>query len=174
MSNLINYAKSELESARLFGENDFYDGMTGKAVMELIELFSEQGHSGMSAPIVLSIFDKLARFKPLSAIEDTPDSWNNCHGNTYQHKRLSSVFKDDINGKPYYIDAIVWRDQNGITFTSNDVCGFSSRQYIKIPFIPKTFYIDIIENEKTNERVIKDQAQLIEALNYYDNSTETA
>lgn len=31
MSVLIEYAKRELEFAKLFGDNDFYGGMTGKA-----------------------------------------------------------------------------------------------------------------------------------------------
>ena len=34
---------------------------------------------------------------------------------TYQNNRCSAVFKDGIDGKPRYLDAIVWRDQNNST-----------------------------------------------------------
>ena len=54
---LIEHAKTELEIAGLFDvKGGFYEGMTGKAVIELIEVFSKQGHSGMSAPLVANIF----------------------------------------------------------------------------------------------------------------------
>jgi len=45
MSNLVEHAKFELELAGyLDTEKDFYGGLTGKAVLELIECFSNQGH----------------------------------------------------------------------------------------------------------------------------------
>jgi len=62
MSNLKQHAQLELERIGAFSEEgDFYGGMTGKAVMELIEVFSEQGHSGMSASVVVQLFTKLAK-----------------------------------------------------------------------------------------------------------------
>ena len=40
---LIEHAKMELEMAGLFDKKgDFYEGATGKSVMELIEVFSKQ------------------------------------------------------------------------------------------------------------------------------------
>jgi hypothetical protein len=43
---LINHAQTELQMLGLFDEKeDFYGGMTGKAVMELMEVFSNQEHS---------------------------------------------------------------------------------------------------------------------------------
>ena len=114
---LIDHAKTELQIAGLFDkEGDFYEGMTGKAVMELIELFSKQGHSGMSAPIVANIFKKLANYEPLGHITGKDDEWNdvsNLGKTLYQNKRCSGLFKDGKDGRPYYIDAIVKRDQNG-------------------------------------------------------------
>jgi len=40
-------------------EEGIYDGMIGEAVEELSKVFADQGHSGMSASIVLSIFFQL-------------------------------------------------------------------------------------------------------------------
>ena len=69
MGNLFEHAKRELQSAGLFDKSgDFYEGLTGKAVMELIEVFEKQGHSGMSAPRVIKIFSIVANMKPLNPI----------------------------------------------------------------------------------------------------------
>ena len=182
MSNLVKHAKRELEAVGMFDEDSDYNGMIGTAVMELIELFSKQGHSGMSASIVRSLFDKVADYKPLSPITCEPKEWNN---DNYQNNRLSSVFKDGKDGKPYYLDAIVFRGQHGGCFTGNSVKlkngeTIQSRQFIKLPFIPKTFYIDVIETEWADKdetikkegggwwtSVVKDESQLKEVFEYY-------
>jgi hypothetical protein len=59
--SLIEYAEEEIKAA---GLNDpdpdsDYNGDIGKAVLELIQVFSNQGHSGMSASIVRNVFNKL-------------------------------------------------------------------------------------------------------------------
>ena len=161
MSNLVAHAQAELEMAGLFGDKDFYGGMTGKAVLELIKVFSDQGHSGMSAPMVVSLFSQLANFKPINPITGADDEWTEVGGDTYQNNRLSSVFKKGKDGKPYYLDAIVWRCEDGSAFTGT-VGDITSRQFIKLPFLPKTFYVDVDSN-----RGIKNQAQLNEALEFY-------
>lgn len=71
MSYFTDYAKRELEFAGLNdSKKDFYEGETGKAVMELIETFAKQGHSGMSASVVSGIFLNLYKTKKLGSIED--------------------------------------------------------------------------------------------------------
>ena len=115
MSNFTDYAKDELKLAGLFDEDgDFYGGMIGEAVMELIEVFDKQGHSGMSAPMVINIFSTLAKYKPLTPIED--DLWNEVGVKVWQNKRLSALFKDET-GRAHYLDAIVWEDKDGYCFT---------------------------------------------------------
>ena len=119
---LIEHAKIELQIAGLFDEEgDFYGGATGEAVMELIEVFSKQGHSGMSAPIVADLFKKLANYETLQPITGKDEEWGDVRDlgdgvPWYQNKRCSALFKDGVDGKPYYIDAIVKRDQKGLFF----------------------------------------------------------
>lgn len=161
MSNLINHARRELEKSKLFSEGDFYGGMIGNAVMELIEVFSKQKHSGMSASAVIDIFKKLARYSILSPLECFDDEWIEVSDNIFQNNRLSSVFKEGKDGSPYYLDAIIWQEKNGNCF-SGTVENIKSRQYINLPFIPKTFYIKIDEN-----RNIIDKDELNKALSYY-------
>lgn len=166
MSNLINHARAELEMAGLFDKDkDFYGGETGKAVMELIEVFSKQGHSGMSAPRVIALFKELANFNPINPIKCTDDEWVEVSENHFQNNRLSAVFKEGKEGKPYYLDAIVWEQEDGGAFTGT-VEGIGSRQFIKIPFLPKTFYVKI-----DKDRNIIDRETLNKAFEYYSPQT---
>lgn len=188
---LIEHAKTELEISGLFDKSgDFYDGAIGKAVMELIEVFSKQGHSGMSAPIVADLFSKLAIYEPLQPITGKDEEWVEVSKYTdtgqewYQNKRCGALFKDGKDGKPYYIDAVVKRDQRGITWSGRAwlneedwLNGDRSKMvdkvgYIKsFPFTPKTFYIDVKDVEVAKddwESFIVDPSQLDEVWEYYD------
>lgn len=191
MGNLETYAKEELERAGMFDKDSDYAGGIGDAVMELIKVFAAQGHSGGSAPRVVHLFEKLANYKPILPIEDNPEDWvENSFGilddNTFQNKRLGSLFKDGENGRAHYLDAIVFRGNRGGGFTSGSVMlsdgtSIGSSQYVKFPFIPKTFYIDVIETEWADKEgtipqegggwwssVVKDESQLDEVFKYYD------
>ena len=169
MSNLIEHARTELQLAGLFDEDSDYGGMLGNAVMELMEVFVKQRHSGASAALTISVFKTVAGFKPLIPLTGKNEEWIDIaeeEGETlYQNKRLSSVFKKGKKGRPYYLDAIVFQIENGESF-SGTVENVESRQYIKsFPFIPKTFYIDVISSG--DDYVIKDKTQLSEVWRYY-------
>ena len=187
--SLIDHAKLELQIAGLFDEDSDYNGGLGEAVMELIEVFAKQGHSGMSAPYVASIFDKLANYKPLLPITGKDEEWGDVRdfgdGKLwYQNKRCSALFKDGKDGKPYYIDAIVKRDQNGTCWsgfawlseedykTGDRSKMVGKKGYIKsFPFTPKTFYIDCKDVEVAKddwESFVVDPSQLNEIWEYYD------
>lgn len=110
--NLCAFAKRELDIAGLFDRDSDYNGMLGKAVMELMQTFAEQGHSGASAALTVDIFDKLASWKPLTELTDNPDEWQKVSdwyggpekdlvGMEYQSKRSPSCFSSD-GGKTYY------------------------------------------------------------------------
>ena len=105
MSNLIDYAKNELQLAGLFGKDSDYDGMLGEAVLELVKVFAKQGHSGFSANWTLDVFDKVARYKPLTAIGKSKDEWidqSEASGRPmWQNKRRSTTFSRD-GGKTWY------------------------------------------------------------------------
>jgi hypothetical protein len=187
---LIEHAKMELEIAGLFDKKgDFYEGATGKSVMELIELFSKQGHSGMSAPMVASLFHKLAKYESLQPITGKDEEWSDVRDlgdgkPWYQNKRCSGLFKDGKDGKPYYIDAIIKRDQRGTCWSGMAWLNeedwlngdrnlmIDKRGYVKsFPFTPKTFYIDVKDVEVAKddwESFIVDPSQLDEVWEYYD------
>jgi len=109
--NMTEFARNELQLAGLFDEDSDYDGMIGEAVLELIETFAKQGHSGFSAGLTQTIFNKLASYKPLSELTDNPKEWMLVTEEEklspmeikplYQSRRSPTCFSHD-NGKTYY------------------------------------------------------------------------
>jgi hypothetical protein len=145
MSNLIDFARKEMELAGLFDKDSDYEGMLGESVMKLIETFSDEGHSGFSAHMAINIFKKVAAFEPLTPLTGKDDEWTDisewCGHTVYQNKRCSHVFKD-IDGKAYDINGRVFREPNGACYTNRD-----SRVYIEFPYVPKTEYVDAEREE---------------------------
>lgn len=105
MSNLVKHAKKELELAGLFDKDSDYDGMLGDAVLELVKVFSKQGHSGFSAHLTLDLFNKVAQYKPLTEIGTTEDEWQNVSDKAgqemWQNRRRGTTFSRD-GGKTWY------------------------------------------------------------------------
>lgn len=99
--SLVTHAKEELNRAGLFDKDSDYDGMLGGAVLELVETFAKQGHSGYSAMLVLDIFDKVAKFQPLTPITNDPKEWMGVTGELWQSKRNPSLFSRD-KGETWY------------------------------------------------------------------------
>jgi hypothetical protein len=162
MSNLVRHAKHELEQAGWLKDEGMYGDLIGKAVLELVETFAKQGHSGGSAPIVISLFEKLANWEAITPLTCEDDEWMLVAENHYQNKRNPSVFKDE-NGV-YFLDAVVFRMPDGACFTGTSTDGITSRQYFTPPFVPKTFYVDVDEG-----RNIANPSQVHEAFKYCRN-----
>ena len=138
MSQLVNYAERELRLAGLFDEDSDYGGMLGEAVMELVKVFADQGHSGFSATLALNIFNEVARRKPLTPLTGEPEEWNEIEKGFFQNKRCPTVFKRD--GIAYNSEGIIFRDREGLCFTSRD-----SRVAITFPYVPESKYVDVEE-----------------------------
>jgi len=145
-------------------------------VEEIRKIFQNQGHSGMSAPWFASrlgqIVENILTYKPLVPIHEGEEEWVEIDNGIYQSKRCSGLFKEQ-NQPPYYLDAIIWVEPSGVTFTGI-VNGITSRQYIKYPFYPKHFFVKIYENPETEDYIIIDKQVLKEALEYYKPFTKEA
>lgn len=106
-SNLYQHAQSELTIAGLFDEDADYGGMLAAAVLELVETFARQAHSGASAAATLDIFNRVITFSPLTPITDDTDEWMHVSeemagdANLWQNRRQSSAFSND-GGKTFY------------------------------------------------------------------------
>lgn len=116
MSNLLTHAQNEFRAAKWINDNGEYcdemQGMICDHVLKLLEVFSNEGHSGSTAPYAIGMFQRLASFKPIAPLTGEDDEWvkhdYGVNDVTYQNKRHSSVFKDgdgqcyDIDGKVFW------------------------------------------------------------------------
>lgn len=106
--SMCDKAFEELKRAGLFDKSSDYEGNIGHAVMELMDTFAEQGHSGFSAMMVLEIFDRLAKQKTLTPITNDPNEWDDMshlgakdHPSLWQNTRDNSYFSND-GGKTWW------------------------------------------------------------------------
>ena len=88
-SNLVQHAEHELRLAGLFDKDSDYAGMLGPAILQMVRQFSDEGHSGYSASLAVNIFERVARFEPLTPLTGEPDEWLEYMDGHYQNKRCS-------------------------------------------------------------------------------------
>ncbi len=195
--------KRMLDNAAAKGENLLIAEFVPE-IEALVDKFGKSGQSGFSAPYtagaVVETIRKMLAQEPLGeGIMCTEDEWNDCSRiedeapgtGSFQNNRLSSVFKEGKDGRPYYLNSIVWKPVGkDYTFTgrvsleegSDEEIG--SMHYIKnLPFQPKTFVIDVEEKEYRKladgtmveeagggwwESWLADPKQLDEVWEYYD------
>ena len=115
MSKLNEHAKMEFKAAGWLDDTGAYkDEMQGaicEHVLELLTVFSNEGHSGSTAPYAIDMFSRLAKFHPIAPITGEDWEWTEVSermgSKCWQNKRCSSIFKDD-NGECYDIDGKVF------------------------------------------------------------------
>lgn len=160
-SNLIDYAEREFNRAGWTDSNGAFDCKMQKALCEnvcnMLRVLSVEGHSGSSAPYALRLFSKLAKFEPIIAINGDESEWMEVGEETYQNKFVSSVFKKGKNGKAYWLDAYIFRDENGNCFTSG-----RSRQFIEFPWLPpESVYVDV-QSDFNGNTIYPEHIKIIE------------
>ena len=119
MSNLRDHAEREMKLAGV--DNDIYGDLVSKAVLELIDTFAKQGHSGMSGALVLSIFNQVVDFKNLTPLTNDPEEWqfHNYVRPLWQNRRCSEAFSYD-GGKTYYLNSERKPGEEPIMHTSQE------------------------------------------------------
>jgi len=146
MSNLTDYAKDELKRIGMIDSGEPYNDWATKAILDLIELFASQGHSGFTAPYVVNMFYRLAMFKPISPLTGEDDEWNDIGDGLQQNKRYSAVFKDK-DGIAYNVEGKVFTDDGEVWYTSRD-----SRVNVTFPYVvpdkPEYVYKNKDESEE--------------------------
>lgn len=111
MSEMLKWAEQELKFAG-YDINDPEDGpdkWLAEGTLELLKVFSNQGHSGSSAPYAIALFEKLASWKPIVPLTGKDDEWAEPYNDegTRQNKRNGAVFKG-ADGQAYWIDGKVF------------------------------------------------------------------
>ena len=154
MGELLDYAKRELGRIG----DDEYSIMIKRTILELVEVFENQDHSEYSASQVISMVSRLFQFKPITPIMGTDDEWNKVNNNTYQNKRLSSLFKEtDKDGNIISIhdnDAVILSTTGGVNWFSC-IKGDKFTDPITFPYnppiFPKKVYVKELENGEFEE-----------------------
>lgn len=113
---ILDHAKRELSLAGLDRKDSDFDGKLAVWVIELIDVFSKQGHSGSSAQAVSDIFRQLVNWGPLSSFTDDPKEWKeetkdmlsdeqkSAGERIWQNQRVPSVFSMDAGKTWFRID----------------------------------------------------------------------
>ena len=143
--NLIDYAKEELTRIGMIGSGEPYNDAVSKAILDLIELFASQEHSGFTAPYVINTFARLAMFKPLSPLTGEDDEWKEALG-MIQNKRCFSVFKEK-DGKAYDTQGKIFTDDGEIWYTNGNSHVEISFPYT-VPDEPERVYLNGSDKEK--------------------------
>jgi hypothetical protein len=157
-----------------------------KELIALADKFGKSGQSGGSAPMTATAIAHAVKTllfrEPICPILGIDEEWvdvteMNGGKTLYQNNRCSGVFKRE-NGECTYVDAIIWKPVDGSSCIHGSAwlpdrsAQLRSVQKIKsFPFKPKTFYIDVIEEEIAKddwERTIKSFYQLQKVFKYYD------
>ena len=133
--------------------NDDYGIMCYQAAGELLKVFEAQGHSGYSAMVVCSIFERLVKGKPLTPVKDEEDQWCNAYTigkfpeKRYQHKRMSSLFKHvspDGTVSYYDIDRVRAYDKENGSFSTHHIDKIVSKYFpIKFPYVGEEIKVHV-------------------------------
>ena len=134
--NLMAHADREL----LPPNGDEMQALMNQQLREMLLVFSTHGHSGFSAGYARHALSKLLAYEPIRPLTGEPDEWHEVGPGVYQNTRCSRVFKDasQFDGQAYDIDAVVFREPNGVCYTSRD-----SRKVVTFPYTPTTVYVDV-------------------------------
>ena len=165
LSNTSRFAKKELEilsKSATDPENRPIIEPFAQEILLLCEKFGKSGQSGGSAPYTASAISqavkKLLLQEPIAPLTGIDQEWIDVSSMgsgrrekecVFQNCRCGGVFKNS-DLKPYYLDAIIWKEENGNTYFGNALSPegkrYHSKQFIKsFPFTPKTFYIDVVK-----------------------------
>ena len=159
MSNYKFHAMQEFKAAGWCDQDGkFGDEMQEDIcnhVLDLLDAFDGEGHSGSSSSYTVDLFSKLALFKPLVPLTGEDWEWNeisdeySVYNNTtvYQNNRCSDVFKqsDRFDGQPYFLDGKVFWEwytdpETGEKHKSYYTCA-DSLVPITFPYTPTTEYV---------------------------------
>lgn len=136
---LLSHAEHELKLLAGDKQDEMQDAMN-KHILEMVKVFSEEGHSGFSAGYAVSVLEKLLRFEPLTPLTGADEEWTELDYSpemAAQNKRCSHVFKR-TDGTAWDGEARIFREPNGSCFT-----GKGSAVDITFPYVPKREYVDV-------------------------------
>lgn len=135
-----------------------------KDILDIIKLFSEQGHSGFSAHYSMNILKRLMDYKPLSPITDNENEWTKLDYDNdlaFQCKRCPSLFKDS-DGRVYNVEGRIFSDDSGHTWYTNG----NSRIYVTLPYsVPDKPEYVVLDTKQQRNAVLTNIINTISNIN---------
>ena len=142
--NLVEHAERELT---LMGYTEDSEEGPNKwmreSLLDLIKLFSAQGHSGGTAPYCLGLFQKLAAREPLTPLTGEDSEWEDVShvgdpSVQYQNKRCSRVLKGP-DGIAFDVMSRVLLFPDGTSTPDRAAMG----DPIEFPYVPQTEIVKV-------------------------------
>ena len=153
--SLVEFAKQELDLIGMIENSpEEMNRCMRDDILDIVQKFADQGHSGFSASYALSVLKKLLAYEPLSPLTGEESEWNDTSAYTdgsrilFQNKRCSHVFKE-VNaetGTEYVYDSRgkVFVEPNGSAYTSAQ-----SRTPVTFPYTPTVVYVNVPVHDDT-------------------------
>jgi hypothetical protein len=131
--NLIHHTEVELRAAHYF-DGDKMSALAASNMLDLVRVFSGQGHSGFSASFVRQAFTNLADYQPLGPLTGSDSEWVEVGEGISQNRRCPRLVKEPgrFYGQPNDVEAIVFEDPDGSRFTC-----YSSARPVSFPYLPR-------------------------------------
>ena len=152
MSGTLKHARRELALLGYLSVEDLPEDDPNRWVqqniLDLLEVFSKQGHSGSSAPYVIGMFFKLASHEPITPLTGEDSEWEKIDFQTFQNVRCSRVFKNINTGAVYDVQGKIFEEPDGSRFANNN-----SIVDITFPYTPNTVVVKVPAPEPPQEVV---------------------
>lgn len=147
----IDFARRELDMLIVEGSDNTMQLEINKCIMDLVELFSSQEHSGATANYTKQIFSRLVSYLPLSPLTGEDDEWRVVISNEdrvlEQNLRCPSVFRENRDNSTAYLNrAILFSDDGGETWFSDNNSSISISFPFDVPSEPKRVILTREEN----------------------------
>lgn len=171
---LVNYAKRELDlitkgikKDKNFKNALFMQEEVNHEILDLIELFANQSHSGLSAPYVINRFKRLADWKPLIPLTGEDDEWMDIEDvldkPMQQNIRYSGLFRvKGDNSTAHDVNANVFSDNGGVTWFTGSI-DKDFRKPITFPYMPpskpREIYIRWLDDEHEKYEVVESEEE---------------
>ena len=146
--NLVEFAENELKILE-DGCGDDKEALNMQKivtedVMQIVNIFAEQSHSGFSASYVLNLLDRLLRYKPISALTGADDEWEDCSNlgiPDMQNKRCPSIFKRP-DGTAYWVEGKIFSDDGGKSWYTSKDSRIDITFPFKVPLHSESIYVE--------------------------------
>lgn len=163
--SMIDWARNEVSLAcdhmtEEEREHD-YAGVCFQTALKAFELICNESLTGFQVPQVQTILNRLISRKPLTPIEDVPESWSDeqlsSNDKIFQCKRMSGLFKhieDDGSVRFSDVDRVICTDQVSSTTWHNGLADRLIEEMFPItfPYFPESKPYKVRMNEYLTDR----------------------